>query len=80
MKKELLTETNLNNSKKLSKITSALLDVLIDKPFLLELIVNITINKVYKSIGKELKMLSKEYPEIYKAIKMTLIKDADSKF
>ena len=80
MKKEFLTETNLNNSKKLSKITSALLDVLLDKPFLLELIVNITINKVYKSIGKELKMLSKEYPEIYKAIKMTLKKDADSKF
>ena len=80
MKKELLTETNLNNSKKLSKITSALLDVLLDKPFLLELIVNITINKVYKSIGKELKMLSKEYPEIYKAIKMTLKKNADSKF
>ena len=79
MKIELLTATNLNNSEKLSKVTGALIDVLLEKPFLLELIVNVTVNKLYKEIGKELKKLSKKYPELFSEIKKHL-ENADSKF
>lgn len=80
MKKEILTTTNLNNSKKLSKVTEAMINVILEKPFLLELIVNVTVNKVYKEIEKELKKLQKNFPDLYSAIKTTLKENADTKF
>ena len=72
MKKEVLTETNLNNSKKLSKITEALLDVLFNEPFIFELLCNSTINKIFKDIEKELLKELKNYPALYSEIKKNL--------
>ena len=79
MKIELLTTTNLNNSKKLSKIADAVLNVLLNEDFVLKCVTNEMMQEIYKNIDKELKKELKKYPSIYKEIKKCL-ENADSKF